>query len=645
MTYQYGEETLGSEIVIAGEKLANVPADPEKPDTTHDWELRYYVGEDEINIATFVATGDTTIVLKYIDVTVPPVGETATVLVWNGTGYEEREVTFEEGTTLYEVLDQLPAWTGDETTVGGGESYEPHFFRVEEDGIIEMSDEIPGETPVEAAGNYIVLYYPDYLEVTGEDGEEVFAELTTDAEGNWTVEIADALTVDENGNLEKITDSENPNRFVLTLDTETSDFADADSLTVRYGDGAKMEISGALMDTRQQSGNERMRLSIRPVIGERVFDSSADAAVPFVDAPAKEVYELELFIHVTDEDEIGVKISDFEGGMAVTIKPVRVKALQTTDGWKTGAYILEGRLATSDDLKATVSEQDGTVTFYPPHFTEVALVNEYYLDVVFEGSVEEGTVSVGGKSIVGGMIPEGATLKAVTPAISAEDEATNLISGMSNNAGKLTIGNDLVMTSAPMTLTVTTEPKTITVDINGRETEAPIGSVQPVEITLQPGEQLAALPEGAVLLDIIEKDDGSRVLVFAVSVTPGMPPITYSITSGERKDYYVTNGIIGDEQEGVEYKTTKDTQFYSGTYHLEVRDTIEKAKCWLWLWILLIILLIIAILAILYLIVSKNTRDREPNAFEKIILAIGHGFAMLCLGVYLFFTGKAFRKE
>ncbi|MBE6530011.1 MAG: hypothetical protein E7680_05380, partial [Ruminococcaceae bacterium] len=67
VTYEYEEEEIGSETVQDGYGLANVPT-VEEPDETHDWELRYYVNNVEINIAEYIPTADTVIVLKYVDV-------------------------------------------------------------------------------------------------------------------------------------------------------------------------------------------------------------------------------------------------------------------------------------------------------------------------------------------------------------------------------------------------------------------------------------------------------------------------------------------------------------------------------------------------------------------------------------------------
>ena len=82
--------------------------------------------------------------------------------------------------------------------------------------------------------------------------------------------------------------------------------------------------------------------------------------------------------------------------MAITVKPTVVMVLKETGGWRTNAYILEGNTATADDLQVTVSEADNTVTFRPPHFTEVVLVNEYFLDLFFEGSTEDGAYIIKG---------------------------------------------------------------------------------------------------------------------------------------------------------------------------------------------------------------------------------------------------------
>jgi len=652
VTYEYDDEEIGSETVLKGGNLANIPT-VEQPDDTHVWELRYYVGSKRIyNIESYTVNADVTITLKYVNVT--PVGKTIPVFVQNTeTGkYEVIRVVADADATLEDVLDLLPAWVGDDTLVGGGQSYNPHFFVINredgEDVRIEMTDAVALTEQATSGAEYIVLYYPDYL-VAQTDGDEdvnlLFADLTTDADGNWTLVLADALIFGADGSLTSVTDAENPNRFDLTLDTEAPDFAEANSLTVRYGDSTKIEMTGALMESLKQEGNGKMRFSIKLVIGERVFDSADESKIPFVQASAKEVYELELLVQVSDEDpESGVKIENFEGGMAITVKAVRVRVLDGTAGWRTNAYILVGEKALPDDLMVTVSETDGTITFRPPHFTEIGLVNEYYLDVAFEGSTEDGDVLIGGKPVGnGGYIPEGATLQSVTPALSEEAAKAHDIVSMYTEDGEPESGSDLLMPSAPMTITVVTQAKEVIVVINGEEIPAQIGDVLPVEIPVGPDEALTEFPEGGILVDVIEKEDGSKVYVFGIPVTPNPKPITYKIEKLKKTDYYVTNGIIGDEQPGVEYKVTKDTTFYTGTYHMEVRNSTGKACSLWWLWILLIILLIIAIIAILYLIIIKKALG--PNVFTRIIVGIVTAFFMISLGVYSIFTGKAFKTK
>ena len=525
----------------------------------------------------------------------------------------------------------------------------PHFFTIGEDGRIEITDQVPGATVAEADKDYIILYYPEYIEsATADDAGEkpLFIDLTTDAEGNWTITVSDALVVGEDGALVRTTDAENPNTFTLKIDTEAPDFAQAESLTVQYGDGAKIEISGALLDQIQQEGNGKMLLSIKPADTEgRTFDSVEGSVIPFVNAPAKEIYDLELLIKVYDDQpNSGEKIADFEGGMAITVKPTVIMVLKETGGWKTNAYILEGTTATADDLQVAVSEADGTVTFRPPHFTEVVLVNEYFLDLFFEGSTEEGAYTINGKTVnaAGGYVPEGATLKAVTPSLSEAADEHNLIDTMTFGEEEAEIGGDFILGSAPVALTTYTIAKDAPVTFGGEEVEAPIGSVLPYEISLKPGEKLSALPEGATLLEIIEKPDGSKVYVFAVTVTPALPPITYQIEQITTNEYYITNGIAGDRQEGVTYKSTKDTTFSTGTYFLDLRTEEKGGASLLLLWIVLIVLLVAAIIAMLYLIIIK--KGLGPNLFTKIITGIVKAFFLVCLGAYMIFSFKIFRK-
>ena len=95
VNYEYDNAVIGSEQVLDGELLANLPADPDLPDNDHNWALGYFVNDVEIDPATYPVTEDITVTLKYIQLT-----DTVTWKNGDEVIYEE-EVAFGE-TPVYD---------------------------------------------------------------------------------------------------------------------------------------------------------------------------------------------------------------------------------------------------------------------------------------------------------------------------------------------------------------------------------------------------------------------------------------------------------------------------------------------------------------------------------------------------------------
>ena len=186
-----------------------------------------------------------------------------------------------------------------------------------------------------------------------------------------------------------------------------------------------------------------------------------------------------------------------------------------------------------------------------------------------------------------------------------------------------------------------TPEETVVIVINGEEIEVPIGTVVPIEITLNPGEQLTELPEGATLIDVIENSDGSTTYVFAVVAEPDLPPITYTVEPVKKPEYYITNGKIGEKQEGVEYDN--GTEYYDGIYYMEIGHTTQKKGTLIWLWVLIGAAAVAVFVGTSYLIIVKN--GLGPNVFTMIIIGIVTGIRTMSLGAYNLVTGKLFRKK
>ena len=444
----------------------------------------YYVG-DSIDGApiSFDEIADTTVTEDGLVFTIayyPIVRVNVTFKAFNGTGYDDLGVIAVEMGTCFSA-DQIPVFERPENVPAACSLV---YFAGDGIDLAKIVAD-PTAIPVSEETVYTLAYLP--IEQIQSGGSPVY--LTTDADGNWTATVIGSSD------------------FELTFDATTPEFENATSLTVK-SDTVTMTISPALLATiKSQTPLNNLRLSSKKSPDPKTFTVSSN----IYQATSNEVYDLELLLNVDDNvPGSGTRLESFgEKGLLVTIKPSNLTVLETTGEKRTAVYIADGDTVTDDDLFFEPSGSNA-VTFYPPHFTEILIVNEYLLTYEFEGTVSAGTFLLNGVEIPaeGVWIPEGATLIKPSARVAS---ATDRVSAITINGVDVARGEDFSpMPSEAVTATITT-----------------IAAVF---------EARYVMPDGSIFTD---KADAEAWL----EAHPNAAPIGYAFTKGEF-GYVFTNALI-----------------------------------------------------------------------------------------------------
>ncbi|MBE6633452.1 MAG: hypothetical protein E7620_03800 [Ruminococcaceae bacterium] len=231
--------------------------------------------------------------------------------------------------------------------------------------------------------------------VNGED-----AEVEKDENDNWTVTFPE-------------------DQVELVIDRTKGDIADINTITVTTKDGVVISLDENVLKQIADGSNENSVIKLS-----------------YKQAAASGSYKHELFTYnptnsyvfhltVDNNDFFAQDGLTFNGDVEITIP--FAGALKTDDQTqKTMLYLLleNGKV---QEIAATVTEGVG-LTFKAPHFSEFFIVNEYLLNVTFNG-VNGSTAFDGGV-----MIPENA-------------EVHNIIPTITNNAGKVISTINLLKTA------------------------------------------------------------------------------------------------------------------------------------------------------------------------------------------------------
>ena len=543
VTYEYEGNEIGSEVVLDGSGLAEVPDDPALPDQTHDWELRYYVGADEIDPATYIVTDDVTVTLKYVQLT--------------------DTVTWKNG-----------------------------------DSVIYSEELAYGETPEYDTATY------------GVPQKTADAQYTYTFAG-WTPEVV-AVT----GNATyTATFTSTTNKYTVTwkngsdvIYSEQVEYGQVPSYnTATYGTPTKAA------DAQYTYTFAGWTPAVVAVTGNAIYTATFTATVS--------QYKI---IYVYQNVEIGSETVQAGNGLAQI--PANPALPDATHVWELRYYAGIVRI--------------NPATYIPTANTTITLV---YADVTPQPTYYTVTYLYEGQQIGTEEVPANGNFAALpdAPALPDEDHVWELRYYV--GADEIDPATYVVTENVTVTLEYVdvTPEETVIIMINGEEIEAPVGSVVPFEITVEPGEQITDQPEGAKLIDTIENPDGSVTYVYAVIAEPDLPPITYKVEKTKKNEYYITDGKIGEKQEGVEYDN--GTEYFDGIYYMEVGRTTPNKTSWAWLVVLAVIAALIAFVAISYLLIKKFAWG--PNVFTFIIIGIVSGVKYISLGLYNVVTGKVFRKK
>lgn len=448
---------------------------------------------------------------------------TVTFRFFNGETYTDQIVTVGEG----KKVSAIPANPLPENLVAGG--YTVTYFVGD---AVSKANETIAESEIlnaEVTANvtYSVAYLPKGLV---EDAEELVY-LTTDANDNWTATVLDASD------------------FNVTVNMTNPAFNTAKSIKVQSGTVA-MEITPALLNTIKAEGTGSIRLVSKRADSAKSFAASNGIYT----ASTEEAYDLQLLV---DESPLA---SFGDRGLAVTVKTASITPVVKNDQQQTAAYIVdENGVLTADDLGTTVSTTDQSVTFYPPHFTEIVIVNEYRLTAEFDGTVQSGTLKVGENGTAVGtgiMIPEGATVKKLVPSIGAAG-ATNVVDKMTYAGTEIEIGGNFTMPGVPAAIRVTSAARqfgflyclpngTVLDDL----TAANNWLAQ--NLTAEPvGYHFAKDSAGNFLWENADLDP--QALQATVYCTPALTPITYDIIfqPGHGAENITAHFTIEDAQNGT----------------------------------------------------------------------------------------------
>ncbi len=360
---------------------------------------------------------------------------------FNGTTYEDLPAAeVETGTKL--TAAQLPALPAAATLhlVEGG--YTLVWFKGE---TVAKDGEQVDVLNVDITGD--VTYTAAYLPVDLVEDSDAIVYLTTDDENNWTATVIDATDVN------------------VTVDITNPAFTNPatapNSLTVRSvkngEEAVSMAISPELLATLKAAGSSNIRVVSKKSAGTREFQNGT-----IYTATAKEVYNFELLVDVDDSDpNSGTALTDFDGGLTVTVKTTEITPVTKDDKKQTNVYIVENDGSVSADAVTDiqVSETAGTVSFKPPHFTEIVIVNEYRLTAQFTygGTAGTGLLKINGTALPdeGMMIPEDAIVHNLVPVITGANAALYKVSSMSAGGTDVAIGGDMTMPHADTVVTVT----------------------------------------------------------------------------------------------------------------------------------------------------------------------------------------------
>lgn len=326
---------------------------------------------------------------------------------------------------------QLPVVAPPDNLVDGG--YTAVWFRGEAlDGSQKLD---PTAVNVTEDVTYTLAYLPVGLV---EDSEAVVY-LTTDNAGNWVAQVLDATD------------------FEVTVNAESPAFANAQSIAVE-SDTVSMVISPELLAAIKAGDPALSNLRLSSKRSDAPHEFTVASGV--YSATSHEVYALDLVKNVSAGNPDGTPVGDFNGGLTVAIAPDPESLTVLASGSetrRTAAYIVENGVAT-ESLATVTSTTDNSVSFTPPHFTDVVIVNEYLLSYEFEGTVTEGTLTANGTNVGNGiLIPEGATVHNLQPGISPAAATANRIDSMTVGAANVAVGGNFSpMPSAPATVVVLT---------------------------------------------------------------------------------------------------------------------------------------------------------------------------------------------
>ncbi len=360
---------------------------------------------------------------------------TVTFRYFNGSSYEDLGVVeVETGKALTDAQIVVPAVPSD--LVEGG------YQLVYVAGTEIVKDTTQYKSKADLAAAVVtddITYTAAYLPVGLIEDSEALVYLTTDDSGNWTATLIDASDIN------------------VTLDLTHTAVSGANSLTVKSGT-VTMAISSELLATIKATGNSNVRLVSNKASNPLDFKSG-----DLYTATASEVYDFELLVDVDDSDPTsGTALTSFEGGLTITVKTSSITPVTKDDTKQTNVYIVEnGEVATADEDQVTdiqVSETDGTVSFKAPHFTTIAIVNEYRLTAQFlyGTTVGTGTLKINGTVLPdeGMMIPEGATVLNLVPSITGANVGYYNITSMTAGTTAIEIGGNMTMPSADTVVTV-----------------------------------------------------------------------------------------------------------------------------------------------------------------------------------------------
>lgn len=371
-------------------------------------------------------------------------GDCALYASYGDDTYTVSFYTTSDGGATFTLYEEIPVVNGSTVTVPDyaqpaelvNGTYTLEYY---EGQSIDAANKTTKEA-IEAAAVTADVSYTLYYALTDSffDGGDTELTVTCDAEGNWTVS-ADAAELE------------------IDIDATMAAFAEMNTITIRNNDDLVMTFGEEMTDLLQ-AATGTVHIEAKPSTQSVTYQ---DTTRDYFTCSSGSFFTFDVTVD-------GTKPAAFTDDFTVQIPFEDAK--DATDTVKTVVYILDDTTHNIvETLTTTVSTANKTVTFTPPHFTDVVVTNEYLLTAEFkkDSATVAGTVSLNGTDLpaAGLWIPEGATVTNVVPTLGSAIIAANKIEAIKyGTAGTdLAIGGSLTMPSADTVITVTVKAITFAV--------------------------------------------------------------------------------------------------------------------------------------------------------------------------------------